>query len=244
MCGLHYKKLTCNQAAVVISRTCSWSTGFSPGHLCIFGSFAVRFAAYRNQQLTLKPIFFEVPLQEPDPIFIGRHWLIKEMEEILGSNNPGIIIHGQPGTGKTAVILQLVEYSCFGRRREPGYEQGKLALGQPRAATGPHCLLLLSDSYLCNGKDRPSVTGSQNIYCQMNLVSERIRHLASHVVAYHFCQSDNNNTCLVPDFIHSLAAQLCQAPQLSAYREYLLSEPHVQVRNPSMNLSPRRKPYK
>ncbi|KAL0269173.1 UNVERIFIED_CONTAM: hypothetical protein PYX00_006985 [Menopon gallinae] len=167
----------------------------------------VRFAAYRNQQLTLKPIFFEVPLQEPDPVFVGRHWLIKEMEEVLGSNHPGIIIYGQPGTGKTAVILQLVEYSCFGRRRDPTYEQ---------------------DSYLCNGKDRPSVTGSQNVYCQMNLVSERIRHLASHVVAYHFCQSDNNNTCLVPDFIHSLAAQLCQAPQLSAYREYLLSEPHVQ----------------
>jgi hypothetical protein len=44
-----------------------------------------------------------------------------------------------------------------------------------------------------------------------------------------FLQADNNNTCLVPDFIHSLAAQLCQAPQLLAYRDYLLSEPHLQV---------------
>lgn len=56
----------------------------------------------------------------------------------------------------------------------------------------------------------------------------QIRDLASHVVAYHFCQADNNCTCLVPDLIHSLAAQLCQAPQLAAYREYLLSEPHLQ----------------
>lgn len=56
----------------------------------------------------------------------------------------------------------------------------------------------------------------------------QIRKLASHVVAYHFCQADNNNTCLVPDLIHSLAAQLCQAPQLASYREYLLSEPHLQ----------------
>lgn len=91
-------------------------------------------------------------------------------------------------------------------------------------------MFAFSESHICNGKDRPSIeASSQNIYCQINLVSERMRHLASHVVAYHFCQSDNNNTCLVPDFLHSVAAQLCQAPQLAAYREYLLSEPHLQV---------------
>nr|CAD7458980.1 unnamed protein product [Timema tahoe] len=166
----------------------------------------VRFAQYRAPQLTLKPLFFEVPLQEPDPLFLGRHWLIREMEEALGtSEQPGVLVVGGPGTGKTALVLQLVELSCFGRRREPSYQQ---------------------DSFTCNGKDRPG--GSQSIYCQINLVSERIRHLASHVVAYHFCQADNNSTCLVPDFVHSLAAQLCQAPQLIAYREHLLSEPHLQ----------------
>lgn len=40
-------------------------------------------------------------------------------------------------------------------------------------------------------------------------------------------QADNNSTCLVGEFVHSLAAQLCQAPRLHAYREYLLSEPHL-----------------
>lgn len=59
-------------------------------------------------------------------------------------------------------------------------------------------------------------------------MSERIKHLSANIVGYHFCQADNNNTCLVPDFIHSLAAQLCQAPQLLAYRDYLLNEPHLQ----------------
>lgn len=49
------------------------------------------------------------------------------------------------------------------------------------------------------------------------------------MVGYHFCQADNNSTCLVPDLIHSLAAQLCQAPQLSNYREYLLTEPHLHL---------------
>lgn len=96
------------------------------------------------------------------------------------------------GTGKTALILQLVEYSCFGRRRE-----------QPSAE-------------------------NDGIICQINVAQDRIRALASHVVAYHFCQADNNSTCLVPDFIHSLAAQLCQAPQLANYRDYILGEPHLQ----------------
>jgi hypothetical protein len=44
----------------------------------------IRFAQYRTPQLTLKPLFFEVPLQEPDPLFLGRHWLIKEIEDIVG----------------------------------------------------------------------------------------------------------------------------------------------------------------
>lgn len=95
--------------------------------------FTVRFAQYRNQhqqssasrQLNLKPLFFEVPLQEPDPLFLGRDWLIKETEELINfDDKPGILITGLPGTGKTAFILQLVEYSCFGRHREPVYKQG------------------------------------------------------------------------------------------------------------------------
>lgn len=35
----------------------------------------------------------------------------------------GIVISGSPGTGKTALILQLVEYSCFGRKRNFEYEE-------------------------------------------------------------------------------------------------------------------------
>ena len=38
-----------------------------------------------------------------------------------------------------------------------------------------------------------------------------LRNLATKVVAYHFCQADNAPTCLVPEFVHSIAAQLSQA---------------------------------
>lgn len=74
-------------------------------------------------------------------------------------------------------------------------------------------------------QERPILSAFED---NMKTTNEKIRELASHVVAYHFCQADNNSTCLVPDLIHSIAAQLCQAPQLIAYREYLLSEPHLQ----------------
>ncbi|XP_030763260.1 protein TANC1-like, partial [Sitophilus oryzae] len=162
----------------------------------------IRFAQYKAPQLTLKPLFFEVPLQEPDPLFLGRHWLFKKMEEIIGSPGCGILLTGNTGTGKTALILQLVEYSCFGRRKEPLYQ----SVHSPERSRSP-----------------PST-----IYGPIDLVSEKIKKLASTIVAYHFCQADNNNTCLVPDFIHSLAAQLCQAPQLVAYREHLLNETTLQ----------------
>ncbi|NXK93407.1 TANC2 protein, partial [Formicarius rufipectus] len=50
----------------------------------------------------------------------------------------------------------------------------------------------------------------------------------SQVVAYHYCQADNAYTCLVPEFVHNVAALLCRSPQFVAYREQLLREPHLQ----------------
>lgn len=161
---------------------------------------SARSAALKNRnavyqpvvQLPLKPLFFEVPLQEPDPVFIGRQWLLRELSNVLTTTEtPGVLLNGNPGTGKTALILQLVEYSCFGRRKDVGSE-------------------------------------SDGIYCQINIGQDRLKALASHIVGYHFCQADNNSTCLVPDFVHSLSAQLCQAQQLTAYRDYLASESHLQ----------------
>ncbi|XP_058055857.1 protein TANC2 [Anopheles bellator] len=154
----------------------------------------VRFAQYRQQQLTLKPLFFEVPTQDPDPPFIGRHWLVRELATAVQSaDSPGVLLSGNLGTGKTALLLQLVEYSCFGRRKEMAIQEA-----------------------------------SDGIYCQINVAHDRLRSLASHIVAYHFCQADNISTCLIPDFVHSLAAQLCQAPQLAAYHEFLLGEHALQ----------------
>ncbi|XP_013166187.1 PREDICTED: protein TANC2 isoform X2 [Papilio xuthus] len=147
-------------------------------------------------QLNLRPLFFEVPSSDSQACYSGRQWLLKDMEKALESSSSGILISGSPGTGKTALILQLVQHSCFGRNRNFEYEE------------------LREQSDL--GDILPE-----------DLVEGMFTHLASQVVAYHFCQADNNSTCLVGEFVHSLAAQLCQAPRLQAYREYLLSEPHL-----------------
>nr|XP_046271704.1 protein TANC2-like isoform X1 [Scatophagus argus] len=48
------------------------------------------------------------------------------------------------------------------------------------------------------------------------------------VVSYHFCQADNCHTCLVPEFVHNMAAMLSDAPQLLAYRELLHRSPQLQ----------------
>ncbi|KOC62652.1 Protein TANC2 [Habropoda laboriosa] len=166
----------------------------------------LRFVQHHATQLTLKPLFFEVPLLETDPLFTGRQWLLQELESVVNGSSPGVLISGSPGTGKTALVLQLVEHSCFGRRRE-----------QP-----------LPSEISEEGEEKEKISCTSALHASIRYTNEKIRELASHVVAYHFCQADNNSTCLVPDLIHSLAAQLCQAPQLISYREYLLSEPHIQ----------------
>ncbi|XP_026319302.1 protein TANC2 isoform X3 [Hyposmocoma kahamanoa] len=149
-----------------------------------------------SPQLTLRPLFFEVPSTDNQTWFSGRHWLMRDMDKALESSSSGILITGSPGTGKTAFILQLVEYSCFGRKRNYEYEE------------------------LREQCDIREVLPEE-------ITAGMLTQLASNVVAYHFCQADNNSTCLVGEFVHSLAAQLCQAPRLQAYREYLLSEPHL-----------------
>ena len=67
---------------------------------------------YRQLYWTLKPLFFEVPTGESSAGFVGRQWLYREISEHLTSDLPtnrGVIVAGNPATGKTAAILQLVE---------------------------------------------------------------------------------------------------------------------------------------
>ncbi|CAB4055410.1 unnamed protein product [Lepeophtheirus salmonis] len=150
----------------------------------------IQYCQKSKEQWTLKPLYFEIPQREPNPAFIGRQWLYSEVIDHLNSELPtnrGVIITGAPGTGKTSIILKMVEHSCFGRS-EPIY----------------------NDSAFNSG---------QNTYRKQPM--NAMKRLSSMVVAYQFCQTENRNTCTVPEFVHSLAAQLAQSPQLRFYNNYL-----------------------
>jgi len=76
---------------------------------------------------------------------------------------------------------------------------------------------------------RPNI--SQSVTSLVSPLSMRtyepLRRLSASVVAYHFCQVDNNITCTVPEFVHSLAAHLVCAPTLAPYRDLLLARPRL-----------------
>ena len=92
-----------------------------------------------------------------------------------------------------------------------------------------------------------SSSSSLNSPLQLNastssLTYDSLKSLGARVVAHHMCQADNNITCMVPEFVHSVSAYMARAPQLLAYRELLIHEPHLQnllsmrmcIQNPSL----------
>ncbi|KAE8297457.1 Protein TANC1 Tetratricopeptide repeat, ankyrin repeat and coiled-coil domain-containing protein 1 [Larimichthys crocea] len=187
-----------------------------------------RLVPFKQADIMLKPLLFEVPGINAETPFIGRDWLFTRLEEVLRKTSScegrGAVIVGNAGSGKTAIIWRLVTLSCHGMRTPQGGptiphspssspkcgdRQGKAASKQP--ADSQH--------------NQSAVAGTGDSTAQRK---EAVRCLAAKVVAYHFCQADNTYTCLVPEFVHSVAALLARAPQLAPYRELLVQEPHLQ----------------
>ncbi|XP_023806548.1 protein TANC1 isoform X2 [Oryzias latipes] len=202
------------------------NTGGRPPH-----DSKARFAPYKPADIMLKPLLFEVPSITTDSVFVGRDWLFQQLEDILkateSNGNQGAVVLGSVGHGKTAVISRLVALSCHGGRMRqiasnspsasPKAQSTELPLSQPAQATPPSSAANTLRTSNCPAT--PEVQRRRE---------EPMKRLASKVVAYHYCQADNTYTCLVPEFVHSIAALLCRAHQLGAYRELLLKEPHLQ----------------
>lgn len=88
---------------------------------CVFLLFLlVRFAPYRPPDISLKPLLFEVPSITTESVFVGRDWVFHEIDAQLQSSNAsvnqGVVIVGNIGFGKTAIISRLVALSCHGTR--------------------------------------------------------------------------------------------------------------------------------
>ncbi|XP_034717319.1 protein TANC2 isoform X3 [Etheostoma cragini] len=184
----------------------------------------VRFAPYRPQDIALKPLLFEVPSITMDSVFTGREWLFQEIDAHLNSpnasTNRGVAVVGNIGFGKTAIISRLVALSCHGTRMRQIASDSPQA--SPKHGEGPPLTQPQPTHGTLGGGSCPGTPEMRRRQ------EEAMRRLASQVVAYHYCQADNAYTCLVPEFVHNVAALLCRSPHLVAYREQMLREPHLQ----------------
>ncbi|KFP31684.1 Protein TANC1 [Colius striatus] len=191
-----------------------------------------RFIPYKPQDILLKPLLFEVPSITTDSVFVGREWLFEVIEEKLknidATETRGAVITGNVGFGKTAVISRLVALSCHGSRMR------QIASNSPNSSpkSGVSCqeipLSQLQPSAPPSGANTMKTLNCPDAPEYRNQTGDSVRRLASKVVAYHYCQADNTYTCLVPEFVHSIAALLCRSNQLTAYRDLLIKEPHLQ----------------
>ncbi|XP_041577608.1 protein TANC1 isoform X5 [Vulpes lagopus] len=174
-----------------------------------------RFAPYKPQDILLKPLLFEVPSITTDSVFVGRDWLFHQIEENLRNRelteNRGAVVVGNVGFGKTAIISKLVALSCHGSRMR------QIASSSP--SSPPKSVTNTAKPPPGSGSDSPENQRPRE---------DAVKYLASKVVAYHYCQADNTYTCLVPEFVHSIAALLCRSHQLAAYRDLLIKEPQLQ----------------
>ncbi|XP_062988148.1 protein TANC2 isoform X4 [Elgaria multicarinata webbii] len=187
----------------------------------------VRFAPYRPPDISLKPLLFEVPSITTESVFVGRDWVFQEIDVQLqsadASVNRGVVIVGNIGFGKTAIISRLVALSCHGTRMRQIASDSPHA--SPKHVDANRELPLTQQPSAHSSITSGSCPGTPEMRRRQE---EAMRRLAAQVVAYHYCQADNAYTCLVPEFVHNVAALLCRSPQFVAYREQLLREPHLQ----------------
>ncbi|XP_058520499.1 protein TANC1 isoform X3 [Ochotona princeps] len=192
-----------------------------------------RFAPYKPQDILLKPLLFEVPSITTDSVFVGRDWLFHQIEENLRNTelteNRGAVVVGNVGFGKTAIISKLVALSCHGSRMRQIASHSPSS--SPKTSDTTQDLPftpLLSPASSASGPNAAKLPAGSGPPENPRPREEAVKYLASKVVAYHYCQADNTYTCLVPEFVHSVAALLCRSHQLAAYRDLLIKEPQLQ----------------
>ena len=152
-----------------------------------------------------RPLYLEVSSPPAAPL-VGRRWLWQKVEELLeGGEGGGVLLTGPPGAGKTAAVLSLVEASCFGEGVVEGREQEALA-GQ------------LVGYHFCQVDPQPHILLFRSL---APLLSCSLPSCSLGKSADPGAQADNAPTCRVPELVHSLAAQVAQAPQLHAYYNLL-----------------------
>lgn len=83
-----------------------------------------RLMPFKQADVMLKPLLFEVPGVTAETPFVGRDWVFTRLEEVLRKTSScegrGAVIVGNAGSGKTAVIWRMVTLSCHGMSTAQG----------------------------------------------------------------------------------------------------------------------------
>lgn len=98
---------------------------YSFSHNCSFLSLPPgRLVPFKQADIMLKPLLFEVPGITAETPFIGRDWLFTRLEEVLRKTSScegrGAVIVGNAGSGKTAIMWRLVTLSCHSMHTAQG----------------------------------------------------------------------------------------------------------------------------
>lgn len=172
--------------------------------------------------LTIRPQFNLASVTVPsefDASFLGREWVYRDIHEALvRSSTDGtraMLIHGAAGSGKSAVVRQLILNSPF-YGQDDFDTRGSLDSGFVNGSR----LSLASQS------GAGAVGANGPIFQSRNY--EWLRAVASRIVAYHCCRVESGPTCSVAEFVSNLGATLASAPMLRAYAELLTNDPELQ----------------
>jgi len=203
-----------------------------------------------TQSLLSNQLEFDLPLAvTSEKRFIGREWLFKKIQNSFTAQSKDYklaVVLGKTGHGKTALIRHLVSYSYHGDRSNKIKIAGELNNIMSGRGIIPSHIRLPGSSHSSrtvspvangNGSQVSSRSGSQkssseDSYC---------KKLGSQLVAYHFCDSHVNKTCYVPEFVASVASQLTRVPQLTSFRQMIMSSEkllgYIGIRNCIINPS-------
>lgn len=101
--------------------THEWTYSSFLRHITLSISFPPgRLVPFKQADIMLKPLLFEVPGLTAEAPFVGRDWLFTRLEEVLRKTSScegrGAVIVGNAGSGKTAIMWRLVTLSCHGLR--------------------------------------------------------------------------------------------------------------------------------
>ena len=141
---------------------------------------------------TISDVIIDGEAEKP---FLGREWVFKDLHQmIVNEKTQFTLIYGKPGSGKSAIIRQIILQSPF----------FKIVTNGDTVDSG---ITIGSESSVS------STLKSRNY--------EWFKAIASRIIAYHNSRIFSASTCMLPEFTKNIATHLYTSPLLNFYSEIL-----------------------